>query len=153
MRRFLFALFGAMLVATAAASHAGYPPFLSQEQIKNRVLGNTIKTGDWTEYIRPDGTTRVIFQGRAYEGAWRFKGMEGVMCFTYERVCDADGCYRLSLSEDGVLYRGTARHQTQFFIARRFLRETRPNRHWRFCLLPVSPLDGQDRGHEYGRLP
>ena len=101
MKNFLSALFAAVLLVIVSESRAADPSFLTPEQIETQIVGNTIKLEEWVEYIQPGGTSRVVYKGKKREGKWWFKGEEGVMCFKYERVRGADGCYRVSLSDDG----------------------------------------------------
>ncbi len=71
---------------------------LSEQEIRDRVIGNTAQGSDWTEYYKPGG----VISGRSpnyYTGKWTVSG--SVMCYDYDGP-DYDTCSILSI-KDGVI--------------------------------------------------
>lgn len=97
---------GILLLAVSSlppqAQQAGY---LSGDQIRARVVGNTIQGVHeglgYFEYLRPDGTIRGS-RGLelVYVGRWRLQG--SAMCFSYDLIDWAQGCYQIRLNGNRI---------------------------------------------------
>jgi hypothetical protein len=107
MRTILTSLILMLVVGTASTAFAGDANFMSIDQMKAEIIGNSMRgktdAGDeYLEHYTPDG--RIIGlskQSGRYEAEWSFR-QDGLMCFRYGDGDFDGGCVRLSRAGDQI---------------------------------------------------
>ena len=84
---------------------------LTEEQLLNQIIGNTLETGRWVEYFEPPtgDQKKGRFKGKAgiagggiYSGSWEVK--EDLMCWQYDKRVGYNQCVTTVLDGDIVTW-------------------------------------------------
>jgi len=82
---------------------------LTEEQLLNQIIGNTLESGSWVEYFEPPtgDQKKGRFKGKSgiagfYGGSWEVK--EDLMCWQYDKRVGYNQCVTTVLDGDIVTW-------------------------------------------------